>query len=78
MDPNVLMMGTSVGMAQNDIPQDSYNMMTESNDTVVHPKDNLGNAHNTKDIMSPQAEVCISQETMASHDNPHALSIGLG
>lgn len=65
-----------VGKTRDNIPQDSNNILTESNDTVLNTNHSLGNDHNTKKVMSPEVGVvCVSQEMMASHDNPHFPSI---
>lgn len=75
VDPNNVRMGALLGMVRKYISQAFHDMMTESSDTVEHINDSLGSAHNANEVVSAQVEVCISQEMMASHDNPHVPSI---
>lgn len=49
--------------------------MNESNDTtVVHTDDRLEYAHERVEAVSPQVEVCKSQEMMTAHGNPYVPS----
>lgn len=77
MDPKGVKMGTLVDTIRNDILQDSHNILTESNDTDVHANDSLGNAHKKNIVLSPQVEVCLSQEMVMSHHNIHVPPLEL-
>lgn len=49
-----------------------HNLMTRLNGVGdIVPYDNLGHAHDTNQVVSPQAEVCTSQKTMTSNDYTH-------
>lgn len=58
MDHESVRMQAFVDMTRNNVPQHPHNMMTESNDTVdIRTNGSLGNAQNTRKVMSPHVEV---------------------